>query len=191
MTDFRILKYFKISLHPPRAPVIEEVLWQPPPPNWLKCNTDGASNNSSSACRGVFRNHLAEFVVGFAENIGHQSSLIAELSGVMRAIEMANNHNWRNLWLETDSSLAVLAFKSSSIVPWGLRNRWDNCMLLAGNMNFIATHIFREGNDSADSLTNVGLVLSNIVYYWETPPCIINSVHRNKLGLPSFRFSTF
>jgi predicted ferric reductase len=45
MTDFTILKKFKVSVHPPRAPIIKEVLWQPPRFNWLKCNTDGASNS--------------------------------------------------------------------------------------------------------------------------------------------------
>ncbi|MCH96355.1 glycerol-3-phosphate dehydrogenase, partial [Trifolium medium] len=49
MRDFSILKKFKVSVHPPRAPTITEVLWHPPPLDWLKCNTDGASNNTSSA----------------------------------------------------------------------------------------------------------------------------------------------
>ncbi|MCI53261.1 70 kDa peptidyl-prolyl isomerase, partial [Trifolium medium] len=44
----------------------------------------------------------------------------------MRAIELANVHNWLNLWIETDSKLAVLAFKSGSMVPWMVRNRWQN-----------------------------------------------------------------
>jgi ribonuclease HI len=191
MTDFEILKKFKVYLHPPRAPFIKEVLWQPPPLNWLKCNTDGASTSTSSACGGVFRNHLSEFVVGFAENIGLHFSLIAGLIGVMRAIEMANIHNWSNLWLETDSSLAVLAFKSACIVPWVIRNRWENCMVMARSMNIIATHIFREGNDSADSLANVGLIISDILYFWDIPTCISYSVYKNKLGMPSFRFSSF
>jgi hypothetical protein len=57
--------------------------------------------------RHLKENHLSIFVAGFAENIGHRSSLIAELCGVMRAIEMAYmHHNWVNLWLESDSSLA-------------------------------------------------------------------------------------
>ncbi|KAK2382838.1 hypothetical protein QL285_070351 [Trifolium repens] len=147
MTDFEILKKFKVYLHPPRVPIIKEVFWQPPPLNWLKCNTDGASTSTSSACGGVFRNHLSEFVVGFAENIGLHSSLIAELSGVMRAIEMANIHNWSNLWLEIDSSLAEnIGLHASCIVPWVIRNRWENCMVMARSMNIIATYISREGN---------------------------------------------
>jgi hypothetical protein len=64
-------------------------------------------------------------------------------------------------------------------------------MLMASNMNVIVTHIFREGNDSADSLANAGLIINDIMYFWEPPACIVNSVHRNKLGMPSFRFTSF
>ncbi|GAU35044.1 hypothetical protein TSUD_30100 [Trifolium subterraneum] len=84
---------------------------------------DGAFNSVTASCGGVFRNHHADFVVAFAEKVDFQSSFIAELCGVMTAIELANAHNWLNLWIETDSSLAVMAFKSNSMVPWtiGLR----------------------------------------------------------------------
>ncbi|KAK2444753.1 hypothetical protein QL285_015757 [Trifolium repens] len=40
--DFTILKIFKVSIHHPNAPAIQEVLWQPPLQNWFKCNVDGA-----------------------------------------------------------------------------------------------------------------------------------------------------
>jgi ribonuclease HI len=191
MRDFAVLKKFNVTLHPPRAPTIKEVIWSPPPLDWLKCNTDGAFNSVSAACGGVFRNHQAEFVLAFAENIPFQSSLIVELCGVMRAIEMAFEHNWLNLWIETDSSIAVLAFKSISIVPWAIRNRWLNCLLLTVNMNVIITHIYREGNDIADSLANIGIGLDNVCFFNEPPSCIVDSLYRNQLGLPSFRFTTF
>jgi hypothetical protein len=42
MRDFSILKKFNIIVHPPKSPTIKEVLWAPPPLDWLKCNTDGA-----------------------------------------------------------------------------------------------------------------------------------------------------
>jgi hypothetical protein len=133
-------------------------------------NVDGASNNVSSVRGGLFRDHNAEFIVGFAENIGHHhSSLIVELSGVMRAIEMSNLHNWTNLWIESYSILVVSAFKSSSIVLWLIRNRWDNCILMTTTVNFMVSHIFREENDSADSVTNVGLSINNILYFWVPP----------------------
>ncbi|MCI02158.1 glycerol-3-phosphate dehydrogenase, partial [Trifolium medium] len=47
---------------------LKEVIWQPPLNHWVKCNTDGASTLTSSACGGIFRNSKAEFLCGFAEN---------------------------------------------------------------------------------------------------------------------------
>ncbi|KAK2441965.1 hypothetical protein QL285_013197 [Trifolium repens] len=81
-------------------------------------------------------------------NLGHRSTALTS-SGMF---EMANAHNWLNLWIETDSRLAVLAFNSNSLVPWAIRNRWQNCKLLTEKINFMITHIYREGNDIADCL---------------------------------------
>ncbi|PNX78608.1 hypothetical protein L195_g034586, partial [Trifolium pratense] len=38
----------------------------------------------------------------------------------MRAIEISAGRNWSNLWLETNSTLVVMGFKSSALVPWNL-----------------------------------------------------------------------
>jgi ribonuclease HI len=110
-----ILKRLNISIHPPLPPVIKEVIWHPPLENWVKCNTDGATNNLTSSCGGIFRNHNADFLCGFAENTGLKSAFMAELCGAMRAIELAHNRNWTNLWLESDSSLVVQAFSAASL----------------------------------------------------------------------------
>ncbi|GAU38423.1 hypothetical protein TSUD_396030 [Trifolium subterraneum] len=119
--DFIILKHFKVNIHHPRAPVIKEVIWHPLVPNWIKCNIDGASkgNPGISSCGGIFRNNVAGFMLCFAEPLGFTTSYQAELCGVIRAIEIAHQMNWRNLWLETDSALVVLAVNNpSSHVTW-------------------------------------------------------------------------
>ncbi|CAJ2668044.1 unnamed protein product [Trifolium pratense] len=152
ITDFIILKKFNVSIHPPKAPVIKEVIWHPPFGQWVKCNTDGAANNITASCGGIFRNCNSEFLCGFAENIGPNSAFIAELCGAMRAIEIAANHNRHNLWLESDSSLVVLAFKSHDLVSWSLSNRWFNCSRLLRNMNFVVSHIERGTNVLMDLL---------------------------------------
>jgi hypothetical protein len=118
MRDFTILKNFRINLHPPKAPIIKEVFWQPPLFNWIKGNTDGAANSSIAAYGGLFRNHLADFMGGFAENIGNKSAFFAELSGAIKAIEIAYENHWLNFWLETDSVLVVKAFSNLSLIPW-------------------------------------------------------------------------
>jgi hypothetical protein len=95
--DFTILKRLNVSIHPPKAPFIKEVIWHPPSINCIKCNTDGASNVSTSSCGGIFRNHNADFLCGFAENTGLKSAFMAELCGVIRDIEIADSKNRHNL----------------------------------------------------------------------------------------------
>jgi hypothetical protein len=46
------------------------------------------------------------------------------------------------------------------------------------------SHIFREGNQVADSLANFGCTLLDPVL---PPGFIIDSLEKNKFGIPSFR----
>ncbi|KAK2417490.1 hypothetical protein QL285_039786 [Trifolium repens] len=191
--DFIILKHFNVTTHHPRTPVIKEILWQPPLINWVKCNIDGASkgNPGLAGCGGVFRNHDADLLYCFAEPLGIASSFQAELCATMSAIEVAYKMNWNNIWIETDSTLVVLAFQNSnSMVPWYLRNRWSNILLLFRNLNGIVTHIHREGNHIADTLANHGCTLSSASFWLQAPVFISDRLAQNKLGIPSFRYCT-
>lgn len=127
-------------------------------------------------------------MICFGEKTGLGDSLHAELSGVMRAIELASTHHWTNLWLETDSELVVRAFKNNAIIPWHLCNRWLNCMQVISRMNFLVSHIFREGNECADSLASLGANVDSPTVWYEPPLCIRSYLGRNRLGLPNFRF---
>lgn len=129
MRDLIILRKLHIKIHPPRAPSIREDFWNPPFISWIKCNTDGAINVVTSSCGGIFRDNDAIFFTGFAENLGAGSSYHAELSTVIKAIEVAVSRGWLNLWIETDSTLVVMAFNNVALIPCSLRNKWRNCML--------------------------------------------------------------
>jgi len=85
------------------------------------------------------------------------------------------------------SQLVIQAFKSKSIVPWDLKNRWDNCIGIIQGLNFCTSHVYREGNVCADSMANFGLSLSSFDLFWFD---IIPDI-RNRLGMANFRFSTF
>jgi ribonuclease HI len=126
----------------------------------------------------------------FAENLGIHNAFYAELVGAMKAIELAAAHGWNNLWLETDSKLVVLAFKNSSIVPWQLSNRWSNCLVLTSHMNFVVSHIFREGNQSADALANLGLLSLEPLWNVDLPRQVREFFVRELVGFPNFRFSS-
>ncbi|RHN73363.1 putative ribonuclease H-like domain, ankyrin repeat-containing domain-containing protein [Medicago truncatula] len=191
ITDFIIMKKFNVSIHPPKAPRIIEVVWHPPIFDWIKCNTDGAATNVSSSCGGIFRNKDSMFLLCFAENTGIGSAYHAELSGAMRAIEIAARHHWNFLWLESDSALVVNAFKNHSLIPWRLRNRWNNCLHIVSSINFMVTHVYREGNCCADALANIGLTLDHLTIWLDMPACIRGYYVQNRLGLPGFRFVNF
>jgi ribonuclease HI len=120
------LQHFNVSTHPPKIPIIKEVLLLPPLVNWIKYNIDGAAKGNPSivASGSVFRNSDAELLLCFAVPLGFASSYQAELCAAMTAIEVAHSRHWHNLWLETDSTSVVLAFNISNIyVTWNLINR--------------------------------------------------------------------
>ncbi|KAK9289067.1 hypothetical protein L1049_017538 [Liquidambar formosana] len=90
-SDLLVLHSLGVSAIPKKAPIVSEVCWHPPPPIWLKLNTDGlAKGNPGPAVAGdVFRN-CRGFVKGiFSFNIGVQSAFYAELLAVILGIEQA------------------------------------------------------------------------------------------------------
>jgi ribonuclease HI len=122
-----------------------------------------------------------------------RDDLVAELHAAMIAIEVAVDKGYTNLWMESDSQLVILAFKSSSVVPWHLKARWENCLYLTRSMSFFVTHIYREGNFCADRLANIGLSLSfySLAWWIDIPDIIRREYIRNRLGMPNFSFISF
>jgi ribonuclease HI len=120
--------------------------------------------------------------------LGNTNSLVAELNGAMRAIEIAFQHDWKKLWLETDSTAVVEALTNThKQVPWFLRNRWLNMKLRMLEMECVITHIYREGNQPTDLLANHGLTIYSMATWEEAPLFLHASLERNKLGFPCFR----
>ncbi|MCI42534.1 ribonuclease H protein, partial [Trifolium medium] len=69
-----------------------------------------------------------------------------------------------------------------------LKIRWKNCLVKASQMNFLISHIYREGNHCADKLASLGLAVNEYTW-WSSPPiCIREELTKNRLGLPSYRF---
>ncbi|XP_024632810.1 uncharacterized protein [Medicago truncatula] len=94
----------------------------------------------------------------------------AELSTIIFALEFAAKYNWVNLWVESDSSTTVLAFKNSTLIPVHLRNRWHNCFQLG--ITIICSHIYREGNCRADKMASLGHDLPDTVWFDVLPPSL-------------------
>jgi len=106
--------------------------------------------------------------------------------GYILAMEFAAHHGWSNIWLERDSSSALLVFKNVSLVPILLRNRWHNARSL--NIQVISSHIYREGNRCADSLANLGHFVVGEVWLSPLPSEFQQDFFAYRCGLPRFRY---
>ncbi|KAK9279788.1 hypothetical protein L1049_013470 [Liquidambar formosana] len=86
-----------------------EVCWYPPPPLWIKLNTDrlAKGNPGPVVVGGGFRNCRGFVKSIFSFNIGVQSAFYAELLAVIFGIEQAWGKGWFQIWLESDSLLVI------------------------------------------------------------------------------------
>jgi len=148
-SDTSLLDNFMVSPTFRRFKSIIHVWWKPPTSNWVKANTDGSVLDHRASCGDIFRDHRGTFIGCFASNLGTISVFEAKLNGVLTTMEFAARNNWCSLWLKSDSTSAVQAFKNSDIIPFCLRDRWHDCLHLD---ILICSHIFREGNCCVDKL---------------------------------------
>ncbi|KAJ1385628.1 Reverse transcriptase-like [Sesbania bispinosa] len=66
------------------------VQWNPSPSGWYMVNTDGvlAQRTGMAACGGVIWDCWGRFIAGFANEIGEEHILVAELLGISRGITL-------------------------------------------------------------------------------------------------------
>lgn len=88
--------------------------------------------------------------------------------------------------MESDSSYVVgLLSSRSSVVPWNHRNRWLYVLHLLSQMDFLVSHIFREGNKVADMLSKSSFTSM----WWSSAPQFVqNLVSQDMSGREQFRF---
>ena len=186
MADVTFLNSFSITPNYRQRGQIISVIWKAPTHPWVKVNTDGSLLGGHASCGGIFRDHKGSFLSCFASNLGQLSFLEAEIHGFLLAMEYAAQHQWSRLWIESDSTSAVSAFKNPSVIPFGLRNRWHNCT--HGGFQVIASHIFCEGNGCANKLANHGPSVLKVVW-WDTLPIFVREdFFRDKFGTPNFPY---
>lgn len=129
---------------------------------------------------------VQQLVVVFLE-IVVQRSLVVSLQ-IWALLMLSMQSLWVLCWLEYDSKLVVSAFTNPSSVLWRLQNRWNNCLLITANMQFLVSHIFREGNTCADKLAYFGLSVVGSVWWDSIPSFVTEEFFRNRNGLPNYRF---
>ncbi|KAK1311614.1 hypothetical protein QJS10_CPA07g00001 [Acorus calamus] len=177
---------------PTKSPV--EVIWSKPDPPWVKLNVDGAShgNPGPSGAGGVFRDHQATFLLGFSCNTSHNTNTFAEFYGLFRGISIwfeTHPHFQGSIWIESDSTLVVNTIKglvstNTQVQPFVLHT----LKLLDLLREWKITHIFREGNRSADKLASLGLGLPSETIFDRPPTALAHFLNEDANEVPQFRF---
>ncbi|GLT26032.1 hypothetical protein SLA2020_011230 [Shorea laevis] len=136
------------------------ISWDPPPPNWLKLNTDGsaASNPKNAGCGGLFRDSQGHWVVGFIRNIGHTIAIAVELYAIRDGLNIAVNHHFPSVIVETNCQVAYLLLTSAPNVFHPYSTLIMDCKALLNMIPQVQVkNILREANMVADALAKKGV----------------------------------
>ncbi|KAK9287181.1 hypothetical protein L1049_015592 [Liquidambar formosana] len=168
---------------PSHAETISHLFWD--------FNTDGAAkgNPGPAGYGAIFRNYRGFVLGAFCDTLGVSSSVAAELMAVLKAVDVAWHRGWHFLWIECDSSL-IPNFLSNGhpSIPFLFRVVWSNCLHRLTHITYRYSHIFREGNCSANKLVNKGVSVQSFSWWSSTPDFLAADISQDCNGMLRYRF---
>jgi len=185
-TDVLLIGSLFVSAHHRCIKDIIVVHWKAPSPPWLKVNTYGSVVGNHATCGVLFRDHLGIFLCTFACNLGIDSIFSSKIQGFLFALEFAAQNGWSHIWLESDSTSALMAFKKPYVIPVLIRNRWHNACRLG--VQVISSDIYREGNYYAYRLANIGHAVQGVVWLSALPSELFLDFFQDICSLSNYRF---
>ncbi|XP_057432300.1 uncharacterized protein LOC130725057 [Lotus japonicus] len=147
---------------------VRTTTWQPPTLGTLKFNVDGASqgNPGPSGLGGVLRDHQNRVFGYFSINSGFGWAFEAEVRAILKALQFCQEFMVYEVYIESDSTAAVGWINSKLNRPWKLLNELNQIdFLLELTKCSKVSHIYREANETADSLAKVGCNRSNSLWW--------------------------
>ncbi|KAH6768392.1 Chalcone and stilbene synthase family protein [Perilla frutescens var. frutescens] len=127
VSDLIAIRTLGVNARSAPPPIVLQVVWRPPPQDWIKINTDGSAIGSPGkiATSDVFRRHDGSVVFYFHNDEGVGFSFRAKLLAIIVALEWTAILSLDFIWLEADSIYVVsLLLSRNEIVPWIVRVRW-------------------------------------------------------------------
>ncbi|GAU38338.1 hypothetical protein TSUD_61990 [Trifolium subterraneum] len=170
--------------------VISMIRWNPPSDLFVKLNTDGAyKENAIVGCGGVTRGNHGEWLGGFAKCVGICSVFVAESWGVFEGLSYVHRLGFRKVVLHIDSEVVVRVIKNgSSDSSAGSSLLTQIWRLLEMDWIVEVSHTYREANNCADALANLGCSLDyDTVIFNDFPPQIRNIFDTDLMGISSPR----
>jgi len=166
----------------PIAKGISESLiqWFPPPEGWVKLNVDGASkgNPGLAGAGGLLRGQYGNWIRGFALNLGICSSVKAELLALLHGLKLAKDQGVTKLIVHTDSQVAFRKLNVLTTKNCAYRYLISKCQEFLQNPDWevVLEHCYRESNQAADFLANVGVLQSSASVILEVPPAPLRKI---------------
>jgi ribonuclease HI len=176
--------------------------WSPPPAHFIKVNFDGASkgNPGPAGYGAVLRNSAGEILGLAAGFIGDSTNNVAELTGLLRGIQLASDRGHQRIILEGDSQIIIrLATKIiHGSNPEKISPSWRLHRLLTEfkhhlqpHLTITTMHVKRNANKVADRLATEAVDQKEDHISWEGPgspaPPVLTQCQdlaRNDLHLP-------
>ncbi|KAF6163978.1 hypothetical protein GIB67_011669 [Kingdonia uniflora] len=158
VTDLQIISKLGVSTRARPALCIKSCRWILPWYEEIKLNYGSSTiGNPGKVGLGVIaRTHTGEVLGVRTKGMGIMNTLEAECFAIMEALSWAIEKGWKKVWIEANSSAAVLSFNAKE-VPWKHQTKW------VGMQNkFIAiriSSIWKEGNFLADQAAKKGSLL--------------------------------
>ncbi|WRX24224.1 Ribonuclease H domain - like 10 [Theobroma cacao] len=154
-----------------------------------KLNVDGSSwNGPHAASGGVLRDHAGKLIFGFSENIDPCNSLQAELQALLRGLLLCKEHRIEKLWIEMDALVAIQLIQLSKKGSHDIRYLLESIRMCLRSFSYRILHIFREGNQAVDFLSNEGHNHQNLCLFTEAQDQLQGMLKLDRLNLPYVRF---
>ncbi|KAJ1402723.1 Ribonuclease H domain [Sesbania bispinosa] len=149
------------------------IRWSPPSDGWFKINCDGSfrSGSNQASCGGIIMNALGVPLCDFASHLGDCSITLAEIWDILHGLKVAKSHNCMHVIVESDSLVAIrLCVKGTSKFHPASQLVLEIHRYLSSFVAVKWQHVFREANQVADRMANLGHdVNCNLVVFDRIP----------------------
>ncbi|XP_026430513.1 uncharacterized protein LOC113327548 [Papaver somniferum] len=170
------------------------VKWTPPPPNWMKVNTDGASKGETdgapkfAGAGWICRNPQGKVVMAMATPLGIANALVVETWAFLLATRTSVQKNWVQIHFEADSKtlVSLINGKEATTTPWIIHTMIKEIQSHLQQIgSYTITHIYREMNQAADGWANLANQQQIQFLFWEEEENDLTmcSTRRNKIHL--------
>jgi len=113
-----------------------------------------------------------EWIICFSENLGYCLAIKAEIRAILRGLKIAKDGCTQKLWIQIDSKAVVNMLTSHKLghPEYSLLIQQCKHLLDWDGWEVRVSHCFREANQVADKLANMGTEGSLGVKIYRVPP---------------------